>query len=181
LPEVQHAPSAAAPPDPPSLTRYPAYASIGNDYQRTPGQQPPGDDTALLIAALNHTWAWYDAQISHSIQVVNYALVGVAILATAYVGAINGKHYPLAAVVTVAGIGLTGITALLVIRQNLQTDLAEPVLAGLQRQVVGTSLAGTTGTERRIERVFRSGVPGMVALGVALLVEIGALLYALIH
>jgi hypothetical protein len=147
----------------------------------TTSEPPPEDDTALLTAALNHTWAWYDAQISHSIQVVNYALVAAAILATAYVGAINGKHYPLAALVAVAGIGLAAITALLVIRRNLQTDWAEPVLARLQDRIVGTSLARTTGTEHWIERVFPRGVPGMIALGVALLVDIGALLYALIH
>ena len=148
---------------------------------KPPGEQSPQDDTALLIAALDHTWAWYDAQISRSIQVVNYSLVAGAILATGYVGAINGKHYPLAALVAVAGTGLTAITALLVIRQNLQTDSAEPVLARLQDRVVGTSLARPTGTEHWIERVFRSGVPGTIALGVSLLVDIGALLYALIH
>jgi hypothetical protein len=148
---------------------------------KPPGEHPPQDDTALLTAALNHTWAWYDAQISRSIQVVNYAMVGGAILATAYVGAINGKHYPLAALVAVAGTGLTAITALLVIRQNLQTDAAEPVLARLQDRVVGTSLARTTGTGHWIARVARSGVPGMIALGVALLVDFGALLYAVIR
>jgi hypothetical protein len=146
-----------------------------------PGEHPPCDDTALLTAAINHTWAWYDAQISRSMQVVNYALVGGAILATAYVGAINGKHYPTGALVAVAGTGVTAITALLVTRQNLQTDAAEPVLARLQDRVVGTSLARTTAPEHWIERAFRSGVPGMTAHGVALLVDIGALLYAVIH
>lgn len=80
-----------------------------------------------------------------------------------------------------AAIGVTAITALLVTRQNLQADTAEPVLARLQDRVVGTSLARTTAPEHWIERVFRSAVPGMIALAVALLVDIGALLYALIH
>ena len=147
----------------------------------TASEQPPGDDAALLTAALNHTWAWYDAQISRSIQVVNYAMVGGAILATAYVGAINGKHYPLAALVAVAGTGLTAITALLVIRQNHQTDSAEPVLARLQARVVGTSLTRMTGTGHWIARAAQSDIPGIIALGVSLLADTGALLYAVIR
>jgi hypothetical protein len=146
-----------------------------------PGEQPPQGDAVLLVAALNHTWAWYDAQISRSSQVVNYALVGGAILATAYVGAINGKHYLLAALVAVTGTGLTMVTSLMVIRQMLEVNSSEPVLARLQDRVVGISLARTTGTEHWIARVARKPVPGVMALGVALLVDVGALLYALIH
>ena len=73
------------------------------------------------------------------------------------------------------------VTALIVFLQSLRVDLAEPVLAKLQDRVVGTSLARTTGTERWIVRVARSNVPGQMTLGVALLVAMGALLYALIH
>jgi hypothetical protein len=146
-----------------------------------PGEHPPADDTALLTAALNHAWAWYDAQISRSIQVVNYALVAGAILATAYVSAINGKHYPLAAVIAVAGTGVTTITSLMVFRQTLEVDAAEPVLARLQARVVGTSLAGVTGTEQWTLRTARGRISGIIALGVALMVDIAALLYAVIH
>jgi uncharacterized membrane protein len=143
-----------------------------------PGQQPPGDDTALLTAALNHAWAWYDAQVSRSLQVINYSLVAGAVLATAYVSATNGKHYPLAAVVAVAGVGVTMVTSLMMFRQILEVDSAEPVLAKLQARVIGVSLARTTGTERWIVRAARGAVPGMIALGAALLVDIGAMLYA---
>jgi hypothetical protein len=146
-----------------------------------PGEQPPGDDTALLTAALNHTWAWYDAQVSRSLQVINYSLIAGAVLATAYVSAINGKHYPLAAVVAVAGAGVTMVAFLMMFRQILEVDSAEPVLAKLQDRGVGIGLAGTTRTERWIVRVARGRVPGMIALVAALLVDIGALLYAVIR
>jgi hypothetical protein len=142
--------------------------------RKQPGNQPPHGDTALLTAALNHAWAWYDAQISHNLQLINYTVVAGAVLATAYVSAINGKHYPLATVVAVAATGLTLVTSLMVFRQTLQVNSAEPVLAKLQNQVVGTSLAGTTRTEHWILRAL----PGILALGVALLVDIAALLYA---
>ncbi len=102
---------------------------------------------ALLAAALNHTWAWYDTQVSRSLQVINYSLVAGAVLVTAYVSAVNGKHYPLAAVVAVAGTGVTLVTSLMVFRQMLEVSSAEPVLARLQDRVVGTSLARTNRTE----------------------------------
>jgi hypothetical protein len=93
---------------------------------KPPDKQPPEDDTALLIAALNHAWAWHDGQISRGLQVINYFFVASAVLATAYVSAINGKHYPLAAVVALAGTGLTAITSLIVVRLSLAVDSGRP-------------------------------------------------------
>jgi hypothetical protein len=91
-----------------------------------PDERPSEDDPELLIAALNHAWAWYDAQISRGLQVVNYFLVASAVLATAYVSAITGKHYPLAAVVALAGLGLTVVTFLIELRESAAVGLAGP-------------------------------------------------------
>lgn len=166
----------------PRLRQHPEMA-----VTKPPGKQPPEDDTALLIAVLNHAWTWWDAQINRSLQVINYFLVASAVLATAYVTAINGKHYPLAAGVALAGMGLTMVTSLTELRRSVAVDFGGPVLAELQRRVADRLKIDMTGmigaeawTGRKARIAHTIAYPGKgIALGLAFLVDIGALVYAL--
>ena len=72
-------------------------------------EHPPGDDTALLIAALNHSYAYYEARLDRGLQLLNYYFVAIAVLASAYVSAISGKHYGIAAAVALSGTALTAL------------------------------------------------------------------------
>jgi len=151
---------------------------------KPPSEQPPQDDTALLIAALNHIWAWYDAQISRGLQMLNYFFVASAVLVTAYVSAIDGKHYSAGAAVALVGIGLTAVTCLIGFRQGIQVAFAGPVLGELQGRVgnrLGVDLTGTAATQTRTIRIAQSPFLVIIAFALAFLVNLTALLYALIH
>jgi hypothetical protein len=152
--------------------------------EQPPEQQPRQQDTALLIALLNHYWARYDGRRNRAFQVLNYYLVAAAILFTAYTTAINGKHYTVAIALAIAGLGLTAITAATVLFEIKAADLARPavddmqkaiaaMLAGVNPQHMKTFEAGKTRNRRRLANVLT------FLLAAAL--NISALIYAVIH
>jgi|HubBroStandDraft_6_1064221.scaffolds.fasta_scaffold251206_2 hypothetical protein len=146
-----------------------------------PGEQPPEDDTALLTTALSHYWAWYEGRYNRAFQIINYYLVATAILFTAYISAINGKHYDVAAALAIAGLGLTAPMAAAVLGEVNAATRAAAGLAELQNRMAGrlridpirmaTSHGGRT--QRRVAVA--------VTFGLSALLQISGLLYALIR
>jgi hypothetical protein len=143
-----------------------------------PGDQPPGDDTALLIAALDHCWAWYDEHVKRIFQITNYYIVATAILITAYASAIKDKQYGFAVVVTVAGLVLTAIVSASGLSAVRTGGLAEPGLAEMQERV-GGRLRTDSMRIARLQVGLRLRLAATTAMfGLAALLDISALVYA---
>jgi hypothetical protein len=100
-----------------------------------PGKHPPEDETALLIAALNHTMAWHETRVDRAIQVVNFFVVGGAVLVTAYASALDGKHYGVAVAIALSGMALAMLAFIIGRQQRRAAVEAGPALVELQGRV----------------------------------------------
>ena len=148
---------------------------------KSPGESSSGDDTALLIAALNHAWTWYDARMNRGLQVVNYYLVASAVLATAYVSAINGRHYAIAAVIALSEVVVTGSTFMIGYRQRRHATGGELALIELQSRIADRLGMGSIQMLEPRSRPIPIYISVWIAFGLVVLLSIGGALYALVH
>ena len=153
----------------------------GMAVSEPPGGQPPEDDMTFFTTALSHYWAWYDGRYNRAFQIVNYYLVATAILFTAYVSAVNGKHYDVAVALAIAGLGLTTSMGAAVLGEVGAAARAQPGLAELQKRMADRLRIDPIPIAR--SRAARRQRRAAVALtfGLAALLQISGLLYALIH
>lgn len=151
--------------------------AVSKPEEQAPGEQESEDGPALLVATLNQAWAQYDAEVNRGFQVINYYIVATAVVATAYVSAINGKHYLIAAALALSEMVLTTVTFLMWLRQR---QAAYPSALAL-RELQGRVDAKLKMESVRVDRTASTRLIAPVTLGLALAADLGALLYALIH
>lgn len=144
------------------------------------------DETTLLVAALEHSWTWYDSRINRGLQVINYYLVAIAVLATAYVSAFNAKLYAVAVVIGLSGAMITLVSFAVGFRQRRMATLGEAALTEVQARIadrLSIEAFRMTGRWPGLGRPL--GSPGaalpLVAFALAGLLNITAVFYAVIR
>ena len=107
--------------------------------------------------------------------------MATAILFTACVSAVNGKHYGVAVALAIAGLGLTASMGAAVLGEVGAAARARPGLAELQKRMADRLRIGPISIAR--PRAARRQRRAAVALtfGLAALLQISGLPYALIH
>jgi hypothetical protein len=141
------------------------------------GEQPSGDDTALLTAALDHAWTWYDERSKRAIQAVNYYIVATAVLFTAYTNAI-GKYWGVAAAIAGAGIVLTLISAAAAWHEADAAFVAERPLKELQDRIADKLKVDSIRMARYQAGSRQRHTAVIIMFGSAALLDIAALVYA---
>jgi hypothetical protein len=142
------------------------------------GEQPREDDTALLTAALNHSWTWYDEHMKRVFQLVNFYIVATALLVTAYANSINGKHYGFAIALAIVGLVLTAIASASALNQATAGGQAEDALRDMEGRIadrLGTNSIRIVKHQGGIRYTPRAA---RIMVGLAAGLFVAALIYA---
>jgi hypothetical protein len=113
--------------------------------------------------------------------VVNYYLVASAILWAAYTSAINGKHDGIAAVLAIAAIGLNVAATLAALFEVNVASQAQPALVELQDRIAGRLHIDQIRMAKSKPPKRQRLAAVLILSGLANLINISGLLYALIH
>jgi hypothetical protein len=73
---------------------------------------------SLLATALDHVWGWYDLRMNCGLQILNFYLLAIAVLTTAYVSALNSRNHVVSVAVALAGAAVTACAYMVGARQD---------------------------------------------------------------
>jgi exosortase/archaeosortase len=140
-------------------------------------------DDPNFSMALSHAWAWFSQHANQRMQALNYYLVAMAFLTAAYVNAMSGRHWPMAAAVAAVGIVVSLAFNQLDTRTRALVQAAEPSLEALQQALLQAGYPGMdmlAASSRRPRRVhsYRVIIASLTTLGV--LAFVAGLIIALI-
>lgn len=89
----------------------------------------------LLKMALDHVARWNEFHVTNGLQVINFFLVTVAVLAAAYVSALKGNLDLIAGVIALVGAAASGAAYLVGRRQRSIAGLAWEPLKEIQHRI----------------------------------------------
>ena len=104
-----------------------------------------------------------------------------AVLATAYVSAINGKHYVIAAVIAMSEAGLATVTYVLGRRERRSARAARPALRQLQGRIADRLKMDEFRMQGQPPAARAGRLAVRIVFASAVMLSIAAALYALIH
>jgi hypothetical protein len=145
------------------------------------GEQRAEDDTALLTAALNHSWTWYDEHMKRVFQLINFFIVATALLVTAHANSINGKHYGFAIALAVVGLDLTAIASASALNQATAGGKAEDALRDMEGRIAGRLGAGSIRIVEHQGGIRHTREAAGITVGLAVGLFVAALIYAAIQ
>lgn len=149
--------------------------------RKRPDQQPPEGDTALLTAALNHSWTWYDEHMKRVFQLINFFIVATALLVTAYANSINGKHYGFAVALAVVGLVLTAIASASALNQATAGGKAQDALRDMEGRIADRLDADSIRIVKHQGGIRHTPVAAGITVGLAAALFVSALIYAAIQ
>lgn len=148
---------------------------------QSPRIQSPQDETALLTAALDHAWTWYDEHMKRVFQLVNFYLVATALLVTAYANSINGKHYGFAIALAVVGLVLTAMASASALNQATAGGKAQDALRDMEDQIAGRLDADSIRIVKHQDGIRYTPAAASIMVGLAAGLFVAALIYAAIQ
>ena len=143
-----------------------------------PAEQVPEDDTALLTAALDHCWTWYDEHMKRVFQLINFFILATALLVTAYANSINGKHYGFAIALAVVGLVLTAIASASALNQAAAGGKAEDALRDMEDRIAGRLDADSIRIVKHQGGIRHTRTAAGITVGLAAGLFVAALIYA---